>query len=440
MSSDPIVLEPTLAPAADAAVALPLPRNQFQARWSSYGFRPVEIVPGILALGFFAFVVTVALRIPFTYDVGLAYQGGQAAWQTGHPESVYTWISTPFLAMVMAVASRLMSESAAATLDTVINCLLFLAAGAVIWNELRGRITRRYWWATLLAFVAFAPIASSIFWIQFNIIAFALAAAGWQLASRRPWLAGLLVALSIGIKPLALLLPVALLWRPQTRRSGLWSIGWGGALLAISQAFLAWRAHDWHNLSPLAQLKSLANHSTPAPYGWVCYPDNFSLESLWCRISGTEYWKFKSLAVTLAVLGVAALSAHLVSKRAPGSWAVFAFVCLLSPMLSPIAWSHYQILFIPMFLVLAYEFVTVGADIIDWTALVSAFALSQLVWQPFGTIPGMVRHLLTGKLEGPVVEINVFVVAALAQFVLLGAAFLWFMRRPQAAGTSLKDW
>lgn len=386
------------------------------------------MVPAVLATAVFVAVVVIALRIQATYDVGLAYQGGQAAWQNGHPEYVHTWISTPFLAMVMAVISRLMSAKTAAVLDTVVNSILFLTAAVTIWTPLRGRIAVWFWWATLLAFVAYAPIASSIFWMQFNIVALSLATVAFLLADRRPSLAGFLVALSIGIKPLVVLLPIALLWRRQTRRSGLWSIAWGAGLIAVSQLFLAWRARDWRNLSPAGQLESLANHTLPNPYGWVCYPDNFSPDSLWCRLAGPEYWRLKVALVTVAVLGVAVLAAILLSHRPGKPWAIFAFVCVLSPMLSTIAWSHYQLLLIPMFLLLAYEFMTTGADVVDWTFLLVGYALAELVWQPFGTVLGIFRHLFTGRAETPLIEINVFVVAAFAQFVVLAAGFMWLKR------------
>ena len=424
---------------AQTAVATNYPlvrqiRNAVEVKWSAFSFRPIEILPALLAIAAYATVSIIGLQGRLTYDVGLAYQGGKVAWETGHPESLATWISTPFLAMVMAFVSQVVTETTAATVATVINCILFLAAATVTWSALRGRVAVWFWWITLLAFVGFAPIASSIFWVQFNIIALALAAAGYFLVGRRPWAAGLLVALSIGIKPLVVLLPLALLWRRETRRSGVWSIAWGSFLLVASQVFLAARAHDWHVLSPLAQLTSFSYRSLPTTYEWACDPENFSPLSLWCRLSGSDFWSVKRLLIIAAVLAVTMLAAHLVSRRPGKSWAIFGFVCLLSPMLSPLAWSHYQILLAPLFLVLAYEYATAGADLVDWAALVSAYALTELLWRPYGTIPGFLRYLLTGKSETQLITVNVFDAAALAQFVLLAAAFIWFARTHTAAG------
>lgn len=408
-------------------------RTAVEVKWSASRFRRIEILPALLTIAAYGTISSIGLQIPLTYDVGLAYQGGQVAWQTGHPESLATWISTPFLAMVMAFVSQVVTVKAAATLATVINCTLFLAAATVTWTALRGRVAVWFWWITLLAFVGFAPIASSIFWVQFNIIALALAAAGYFLVGRRPWAAGLLVALSIGIKPLVILLPLALLWRRDTRRSGVWSLAWGAGLLVASQVFLAARAHDWHVLSPLTQLTSFSYRSLPTTYEWACDPENFSPLSLWCRLSGSDFWSVKRLLITAAVLAVTVLAAHLISRRPGKSWTIFGFVCLLSPMLSPLAWSHYQILLAPLFLVLEYEYATAGADLVDWAALASAYALAELSWRPFGTAPGLLRTLLTGKPESVPILINVFTMAALAQFVLLAAAFIWFARTHTAS-------
>jgi hypothetical protein len=418
---------------AQTVVATPYPlvrqfRTAVELKWSAFGFRPIEILPALLAVAAYLTISNTGLHIPFTYDVGLAYQGGTVAWQTGHPESLPTWISTPFLAMVMALISQLVGERTAGTAATLINCAIFLAAAAVTWTMLRGKVTVWFWWITLLAFAVYAPIASSIFWLQFNLVALALAAAGYFFAGRRPWAAGLLVALSIGIKPLVLLLPFALLWRSETRRGGVWSLAWGSGLLVASQVFLAARAHDWHVLSPLGQLTAYSSRFRGNSSEWVCDPENFSPQSLWCRLSGMDYWSVKLFLITTAILVVIALAAHLTSGLPGRSWAIFGFVCLLSPMLSPIEWSHYQVLLAPMFLVLAYAYVTAGADLVDWVALGTAFALAELSWRPVGTVPGMLRELLTGKPESVSITVNVFDAAALAQFVLLGAAFLWFMR------------
>jgi hypothetical protein len=393
---------------------------------------PGELLLGVLALAAYITICTIGFRVPWTADVGLAYQGGQVAWASGHPESLPTWLSTPFLAMVMALVSRVASVRNAATAATGLNSLIFLAGTLLTWASLRRRIPVWLWWTTLLGFVVYAPIASSIFWVQFNIVALALAAAGFSLAGRRDSLAGLLVALSIGVKPLVILLPVALLWRKDTRRSGMWSVAWGAVLLAASQVFLAFRANDFHALAPFTALSSFSYRALPSTQnGWACNPENYSPLSLWCRFTGAEYWSVKRAVITGAVLLTCVLAASLVSRRPGRSWAIFAFVCMLSPMLSPIAWSHYQILLAPMFLLLSYEYVTAGAGAVNWVISAAAYLLAELTLRPFGTLPGLVRTWLTGKPEPVSLLFNILEFAALAQFVLLVAALIWFSRVPR---------
>jgi len=53
-----------------------------------------------------------------------------------------------------------------------------------------------------------------------------------------------------------------------------------------------------------------------------------------------------------------------------------------------------------------------------------------------GTLVGLLRQLLTGKPETGLIEGNVFVVAAFAQFVVLAAAFIWFMRNRNSPAVS----
>ena len=44
-----------------------------------------------------------SVRTSMSFDLGLAYQAGSVARRTGHPEHLATWISMPFLALLMAL-------------------------------------------------------------------------------------------------------------------------------------------------------------------------------------------------------------------------------------------------------------------------------------------------------------------------------------------------
>lgn len=137
-----------------------------------------------IILGIWAYV---AFNDPAPLDTGLAYEGGQAARATGRPEALATWISLPFLAVVMGLVSLLVSVETAANLLTVLNLVTVLALLAGVWLALRPRLPLWAWWVSLAAAVCFAPMVSSLWWKQFNIIALALAVLGfWLIRRKRP--------------------------------------------------------------------------------------------------------------------------------------------------------------------------------------------------------------------------------------------------------------
>src|SRR5207237_8989554 len=110
----------------------------------------------------------------------------------------------------------------------------------------------------------------------------------------------------------------------------------------------------------------------------------------------------------------------------PGrSWVIFAFACLLSPMVSPIAWSHYQILLLPMFVLLAAEFALRGASMIQWLSVAAAYLLAELTWRPLGRMVGAFRYLFSGQRENVQSMYLVMAVAEFAQCVVLIAALIF---------------
>ena len=309
-------------------------------------FRWWELVPAVLVVAICVIGIVQALRFTDIDDLGLAYTGGQEAWASGHPERVSTWISTPFLGMAMALVSRVLSVTTATFLLTIVNLAIVLAGIGLTWWRLRARLAPRLWWSTLLAALVFAPIASTLWWKQFNIVALGLAAAGfmWSRHGRSIGPAAL-IALSIAIKPIVILLPLALLIRSDSRKTGWWAIGWIVGLMALAQAFLAWRARNLRDLSPIPALQTFLER----PIQWACHPENYSPYSLVCRASGGQYFSWQRLVTTAGVLLLILMAVDVIRGHPGRSWVIFAFACLLSPMVSPIAWSHYQILLLPMF-------------------------------------------------------------------------------------------
>ena len=361
-----------------------------------------------------------------TFDIGLAYEGGKEALRSGHPEHVSTWISTPFLGMAMAFVAKVISVNTAQTLLTVLNVTIIVAIVAAVWLPLRSRVPRLWWWVTLTLALLYAPAVSSLWWKQMNLPAFGLAILGFWLARRgRPGWAGLAVAVSIGIKPLVVLLPLVMIAQRATRRAGVLSLVWGAVLLVVSQVFLAWQADDLDALSPWPTIQAFSDRSKPANI-WSCHAENFAPGSMLCRMAGGEAWGLQRGVVIAAVVVLAVALFDAQRGRESGSWAAFATACLLSPMISPIAWSHYQLLMAPMLLVLAYEMIVRRAPVGPWALLVAAYALAALIWRPYGTLPDAITHIVSSTTETQAMLNREFAIAQFGQYVLAMAALAWF--------------
>jgi Glycosyltransferase family 87 len=379
----------------------------------------------VLVLAMWAYF---AFSEPLTNDVGLAYDGGRVAWETGRPETLATWISTPFLAVLMGVISELMSVGVAATLISASSVAAVVVLVVGVWRALRTGLPRWAWWLSLATAVSFAPMVSTLWWKQFNMLALALAVLGFHLALRgRPGRAAAAIAFSICLKPIAVLVPLALLFSRDTRRTGLYALGAIVAILLASQAVLALRADDLGALNPLPALSNFSAKAQPRNF-WSCHYENFSPSSMVCRLSGGQDWNVLRAVVLAGVALVAALFIDLLRGLPERSWESFAAACLLSPMISPIAWSHYQVMLFPLMLVLFVGFVKQRATFSLWLLLAGAYALAMLFWQPYGSLPGKVRELVVGYEEPQRILVSVAGVAQFAQYVLIIAAAVWWAR------------
>jgi hypothetical protein len=371
-----------------------------------------------------------------TYDSGLAYVGGQVGWASGHPEHWFSWTGTPFFAVVMALVTRLVSDRTAAELLTALNVVLVLGTVALVLRQLRSVLSTAWLWILAFALLSFAPMMSSVWWKQINIIALVLAVGGFELLRRNHEHRGAaLIGLSVALKPLAILLPFVLLARRQTRRAGAWALAYLIGLNIGAQILLAAHAHDSGALNPLLALKNFSDKSKPAA-GLACSPENFSPQSLLCRIAGRQHWMLLQL---LALIGVAVIAYWVVTAlrgRAARSWETFAFACALSTMVSPIAWSHYQIMLAPLFVLMVVRASTQGATPLIWVALALAFVLCSLMWSPYGTLIDAVQlNLQTTFQANP--HPLVTTLAQFGQYVLIAAAALWYWghRAPAAYAT-----
>jgi hypothetical protein len=373
-----------------------------------------------------------AFRNPETLDLGLAYSAGQVAWTNGHPETVYSWDGTSFLALLMALTTRVFSAVTTANILTVINVALLIAMVVIIWWRMRTAIGRWYWWGSLAAASVFGPAVSTIGWKQFNLAGLAFAAGGfWILQKRRSdwqWLllGSFLIAFSISVKPVALLVVLGLLIRRDSRPAGILSAIWIVVLEVVAVAFMALRSHSWHSLSPFVSYGNFSTKTAPANL-WVCNPENFSPQSILCRMGNpSHYWTVQHVAVIAGLLLLLALASTSIRGDSGFSWRLFAYSCAFSPMVSPLAWSHYQVMLGPLFVVLVFDFAHRRPAIAVWLSVLSAYVLCELVWRPYGTLPGVIVHFVNGRVETLASEYTVFAWATFAQYILVAVAIVYY--------------
>ncbi|HYL09090.1 MAG TPA: glycosyltransferase family 87 protein, partial [Candidatus Udaeobacter sp.] len=289
----------------------------------------INVAPAIPALA----LALIAITLHYTADFGLAYRGGVEAWATGHPQRIVTWTATPFLALVMALVSRLGPEFVEARIFMALDIALWMVALFVVWTRLRPHVSPTWWWATLAAAALFAPAVSTIFWLQFNLVILVLALYGFVLIGRREGWAAFLIGLAIALKPIVILLPVALLLHKRTRRVGAWSIAVTASLTVAGLGFLAWRAADLSVLNPFDYLQGFLAKGQGAIA--ACIVENYSPVAMLCRLGVPP-----TTVTTVVVAAIVLVTGYLLVRHLPdtseGNWELFAAACFLSIMLGPI--------------------------------------------------------------------------------------------------------
>jgi hypothetical protein len=358
----------------------------------------------------------------------------------GRPEILGTWTGMPFLAAVMALVGRVISAQTAGDIVTAINVVLSVGAIAFLLRAVRGSVSGIWWWIAAFGLVSFGPLMSSVWFKQFNVITLVVAAAGFELLRRRRVQAGAAaIGFSVAVKPMVILLPFVLLVRGQTRRAGAIAIAWIISLNVAAQAFLALRAHRLASADPLSGLHNYLNKTKPNVA--LCFAVDFSPGSLLCRaVGGTQYWTLQRIVVLLFVLLLGAWVVSALRGRSVLSWEAFAFTCALSAMVSPFEWTHYQVMLAPLFVLLLFRFAREGAGLGAWLGLAIAFVLASLIWEPYGTLFGSIRRVLTGRTEpynallgGPERTFQEGI-AQFAQYVLLATGVLWYAARRRVQG------
>jgi hypothetical protein len=110
-------------------------------------------------------------------------------------------------------------------------------------------------------------------------------------------------------------------------------------------------------------------------------------------------------------------------------------------MLSPIAWSHYQVMLAPLFVLLLVRFTHYGAEVGEWAGLAVAFGLASLLWLPYNTPLDPTRQ---GIVTQTPFDNLVTDVAMFAQYALIVTGIIWYRSRrddravaPPASGEEL---
>lgn len=375
--------------------------------------RVLNFAPAIPALA----LLGIAVSLHYTADFGLAYRGGAEAWASGHPQRLETWTGTPFLALVMATVTRVAPEYVAARLFMAIDLSIWLVLLLLVWPRIRDLFPPGWRWATLAALGFFAPAVSTIFWLQFNLVVFVLALGGFVLIGRHDRSAGFLIGISLALKPILILLPLALLLRRRSRSAGGWAVATAAALTVLGFAFLAWRAGDPRVLNPLDYLAGFLNNGNSAIA--ACIVENYSPVALLCRL-GLEPSRLITVAVAAVVLLIGWLLVRNLPESSEAEWEVFAAACFLSAMIGPIDWAHYGVLTGPLFLVLAYQFWRDSAPRPLWVGLAVAFLLAELVWDPLSSQAGASIPLLAFT----------YTAGQFSQYFLLLVWIRWRQMRP----------
>ncbi|MGI8429970.1 MAG: glycosyltransferase 87 family protein [Solirubrobacteraceae bacterium] len=400
----------------------------------------MALIGGAILVAIVAWWTWRALHDPRAWDFQPAYRAGQGAWTTGHPERLTLWDGTPLLAAIMAVVSRLMTLRTGAELMTVLNLVLVVGLVGVVLRRLQGQIAPRWCWLTAFALLSFGPVMSTVWWKQFNIIALTLSMGGFELLRhKRLRSASGLIGLSVAIKPLFVLLPFVLLARRETRRVGAMALAWVVVPNIAGQALMAARAHDLGVMDPVRVIQNF-DHKAGPTYGAACKSLNFAPGSLLCRLMGDQNWFLQRVVVFLAVAVLGAWVIDALRGRAATSWEMLAFSSPLAVMLSPLDWAHYQVLLVPLFVLLLVRFVREGAGLGAWVGLAAAFVLCSLIWEPYGTLPGAVRALVSSHRETGYDLRSIDSVAQFAQYVLVITGLLWYAQaRGGRSGSAARE-
>jgi arabinofuranan 3-O-arabinosyltransferase len=400
-------------------------------------FGAVTVTAAVVSL-LVAMVGAHALGADRPYDFGFYFRGGTAAWATGLPATEPGWLGTPFMAAVLAPITQVLSVRQGMALLAVVNLSLLVGACLVLSRVLAPMFGRLGALATAASTtVLFAPAVSGLWWGQFNIIAVALGTYGFVLARRgRGGAAGVLIGLSIALKPILVVVPVALLVRRATRRVGALAVGTALLVTVTAQAFLVSRGAPLASLQPMRLVRDATARMGDPAGSHACHPGNLSPQAFACRWLGPSNWELqRGLALLVAVATAAALLLG-VRRHAATSFEHFGAAAAVSLLFGPIQWSHYQVALIPLLVVLVVRLAERprAGPIVGMTM---AYLGLASVWSPSMEVARRVAPLIEST---PIHASFVLMRAtAVAQALLLVVALLVLREAPRASAATIDD-
>jgi uncharacterized membrane protein len=376
--------------------------------------RAWDIIPFVVVGVILGVIVARAFSDPSARDFATYYHGAELGWTTGNPWREVYWLQLPAIVLVFGPLTQVMSRSAGAWLVTLVNLIaaVGLAAAALWW--LYARCARWFSWLVVIALVGWGALAGAIWWKQLNLLVLALALVGFVVSERRPWLAGVLIGVSIALKPLALLLPVFLLFHRETRRAAIVAIG---SAAAVTFGGLVVVALGGGSISPFTYYRTFDDRTVES---FACNRVNASPTGFACRVMGVENFDVTRFLVLCGIAVLVALALGLLRDTSGTSLVVFAWACLLSPMAAPLEWAHYSVMLAPMFLVLAAQAWQERTRLELWFGLFVAYALSQIVWNPARSLPAQFES----GAESLDDVYRTMAVGAMAQIVLVAVALV----------------
>ena len=318
-----------------------------------------------------------ANRNPYTVDFGPAIK--KWGYDTG---GVSHATDPPTLVMMIAPLAWLSIDSSFRLWSTMNVACLALSIFLIFGPRSGLPICTR--WILISALAYYPPIESALFFSQGKIqILMLLSLMPSLLEKEREGAAGLVLALAILLRIFPLLIVGYVILFRRWRLLGFVSAGCAiGTLLTLLVLGLHRVVSFTHGVDTLTDLR------------WASFPQDFAVDELISRVlwtfsplGGTALGDFlRAAIVASAKLGFMWLTVRTTLSFLPNQdsdWRLFSLWVVTSVLLSPIAWLHYEVMFLNLFSQLG---IAASHGRASWRAIIMAIANWRftLIWARWG--------------------------------------------------------